>query len=659
VTHNPIRSLTRRWLAGLLLVLPFAVTPAATDEPATARRNFLAAEAALAAGAFGRAEVLASTLGDYPLRVDLEAALFQTQLETTAPASLTDWLAEHAGLLPAEAVRSRWLRQLALSGQWQSYADHYLPQTDIALRCAHLNARLEIGRPAGVAAEAAELWVTGRSLPPDCDAVFRYLETQPEFTPELHWRRLEAALAKKNLDFAAWLVRRYPKLNAPWAERLLRARRDPGAALDALADTATDPRASAVRLEAYRSWASKSAEAAAAHFDRRLAGREPGPADEAIMATLARALSAARSPAAANWFDRLPAAAQDAPLQEAMLRTALATSDWRRLEVWTRGEAAIDMEPLRWRYFRARALEQLGDQTAAEAIYRGLVGGTDYYSLRAADRLGLPYRFENHRHQLPAQELEHLEAEAGPRRAREFLALGRADNARREWQHWLKTLLPHQIAHAAVMAHRWNWHDRALLTAAKARDLNDVEVRFPLPFRAAIDARASASGLPPGLIYSVVRSESAFQADAGSPVGALGLMQLMPATGRETAAKLGLKLKAVTALFEPELNLELGSSYLARMLGRYEQNVAMAAAAYNAGPGRVAAWRPATGCADAELWIEAIPFAETHRYVRRVLAYNVVYAWRLGATPPPLATHAPPQPRPRPVGERLRPKACG
>jgi soluble lytic murein transglycosylase len=161
-----------------------------------------------------------------------------------------------------------------------------------------------------------------------------------------------------------------------------------------------------------------------------------------------------------------------------------------------------------------------------------------------------------------------------------------------------------------------------------------------------IETSANQSGIDAGWIYGVVRQESAFVVDARSSAGALGLMQLMPDTGRQTGRKLNLRIGGSQALLDVENNIRLGTRYLKDMLQRHGGNQVLATAAYNAGPNRVAGWMPEQRL-DTQIWVESIPFNETRDYVKNVLAYTVVYDHRLGARPTRLSTRMPPVTTPR------------
>jgi soluble lytic murein transglycosylase len=646
--QSPPSSLRHGLKGWLGLLLATAASMAHGFELAQARRDFLQAERALAAGQMESVGPLLERLEGYPLAPHLQARWLRARWGSAEPAETSRWLATHAGDWPAEALRTEWLRHLARSGDGVRLVADWAPQEDAALECHHLRALARRSEPDGPwFSRAASLWAVGSSRPPDCDPVFERLLASPTFDDSLHWRRLNDAIRRGNTGFAEWLVRRFPDRNAPHAQGLLAAMAQPERWLEARRDAppADDPRASNVETLAYTAWARKSAVAAAEHLAARL-GTGPIPdhaRPQALVVT--DALLDGDHPDAGAWLDRLPPATLPARTQAALIGWALKRQHWQGLVRWTAVAAAEGMERLRWSYFRARALEATGEDAAARAIYRDMANGTDYYALRAAERLGQPYRFDGRRGPAPdAQSRTRMEGLPAVARAREWLALGRPLEARREWREFTRPLDEPSLALAAHIAHSWGWHDRALITAARVRELDDPELRFPLAWRDEIERAATREGLPPFLVFSIVRNESAFQPDAGSGAGAQGLMQLMPATGRETAARLGLRLDSSRDLLDPRINLRLGSHYLSRMLERYEGNLAMAAAAYNAGPGRVAKWRPGSGCRNAETWIESIPFRETHAYVRRVLAYNVVYAWRLGMPAPRLDDIAPPVP---------------
>ena len=201
-------------------------------------------------------------------------------------------------------------------------------------------------------------------------------------------------------------------------------------------------------------------------------------------------------------------------------------------------------------------------------------------------------------------------------RAKELLALKRWPDARREWFHVTKELSDLEAAKAAQLAHDWGWHARAIITLAGTEHLDDLGLRFPTPHQVDVTGRASDYALDRAWVFAVARQESAFMPDARSPKGALGLMQIMPATGKDIASKLKKPGFKTRDLLDSATNLRFGSWYLRDLLNRMRHHRVLAIASYNAGPHRTRRWLPADGALDADIWIETVPFRETRRYLR-------------------------------------------
>jgi soluble lytic murein transglycosylase len=171
--------------------------------------------------------------------------------------------------------------------------------------------------------------------------------------------------------------------------------------------------------------------------------------------------------------------------------------------------------------------------------------------------------------------------------------------------------------------------DRCINTSDRTRQAIDLGQRYPMPFKQELVPKARAAGLDPAYVYGLVRQESRFIADARSGVGASGLMQVMPATARWTASKIGLPYRR-EMITDPGFNTTLGTHYLKLVLDDFGGSQAMAAAAYNAGPSRPRRWRE-SAVVEAAAWAESIPFNETRDYVKKVLVNATIYSAMMGA----------------------------
>ncbi|MDX1655543.1 MAG: transglycosylase SLT domain-containing protein, partial [Candidatus Competibacteraceae bacterium] len=345
-------------------------------------------------------------------------------------------------------------------------------------------------------------------------------------------------------------------------------------------------------------------------------------------------------PSAPGRLAALPAEAVDEAVWEWRVRIGLQRQDWRQTLDWIEGMPPQVARQDQWRYWRARALEALDRSGKADALYRALAEERSYYGFLAADRVGAPYRLNPDPVNPDPQTLAALEARPGLLRARELLLLGRAWQGRVEWNHVLEGLDEQALKQAALLAHGWGWHDRAIATLGRARHWGDLEVRFPLPHRARVLAAARAEAIDPAWIYGVMRQESIFQPDVRSHAGALGLMQIMPATGRQIARRLKVSHQGHNVLLDEATNIRYGAHYLRLVLDQLQDSPLLATAAYNAGPSRVKSWLP-PGPLAPDIWAELIPFHETRKYVKRVMEYATIYQQLLGRNAESLAQRMP------------------
>ena len=302
--------------------------------------------------------------------------------------------------------------------------------------------------------------------------------------------------------------------------------------------------------------------------------------------------------------------------------------DWSLLARWTEGDPTEDTVKLRWLYWRARALEQAGQEDEAKSIYQQVSSERDYYGFLAADRISASYNIDYQPLPDDPEAWQAIRDLPGIKRARELFLTGGGYLSRREWNYTLKNMSVYHKEIAAALASEWGWYDRAILTLGQAQSYGNLVVRFPVAFEDKMTKLAKIRNLDLGWLFALTRAESAFMVDAKSPSGALGLMQVMPATGAETARAIGLKNFSSQNLLDADKNITIGTAYLKLVHDRFDNRV-LATAAYNAGPNAVAKWLAKTECTDPDIWVEKIPISETRKYVSRIMFFATVYDWRL------------------------------
>ena len=592
------------------------------------RQQFRQAERALAAGDRQTYERLKESLRDYPLYPYLEYNELRRDLASASGRRIERFLAEHHDVPLAGRLRAAWLNRLAERGRWRDYLAFYEPDGNADRRCHYVRALLATGERATALDHVESLWLHGHSRPRACDPVFDAWRSAGRQTEELVWRRVELAMGEGEIRLARYLERYLGNPEKVWLNRWLRVHRNPQQAL---------------RDHPYRERILAHAVQRLVRFDEfdalelwsKLKDRYPFSADRRYDVERALALSLAREDAtqAYRFLQGVTPRLEDRRLHAALLRAALRRRDWPQMLEWLDRLPPALSGLERWRYWRGRALEQLGREAEAQDVFAEVAGERSYYGFLAADRAGLPYAMEHAETPVDAAALRRVEALPPVRRAREFLALERPVDARREWYHLQQRLDVPDLQAAAKLAQSWGWRDQAIFTLARTGYWDDLELRFPLQHAEMVREHAARNALEPAWVYAVIRQESAFNRRAHSPAGARGLMQLMPATARLVATKLlNRRPPSRAGLYDPAVNIDLGTTYLRHVLDQLGNHPVLATAAYNAGPHRVKSWLPESPV-EADVWVELVPFSETRGYLRRVLYYTAIYENRLGERP--------------------------
>ena len=300
--------------------------------------------------------------------------------------------------------------------------------------------------------------------------------------------------------------------------------------------------------------------------------------------------------------------------------------------------SAAEQRDAAWAYWKARAHKARArtdaEREQAQSALQALAGGVGYYAQLAAQELGQPPSLPPAPPPLTDAELEQARQLPGLQRGLAMAQLGLRDEGRREWNFTLRGMADRELIAAAELACRAADWQICINTSERTRELVDLRQRYPMPFAEAITARARERDLEPALVFGLIRQETRFMPALRSHVGATGLMQVMPATARWTARRIGIDLKP-EQIADIDTNLRLGTTYLRLVLDDFAGSQALAAAAYNAGPGRPRRWREGP-VIEAAAWTENIPFAETRDYVKKVLSNATLYAQLLGGPVPPL-----------------------
>ena len=331
-------------------------------------------------------------------------------------------------------------------------------------------------------------------------------------------------------------------------------------------------------------------------------------------------------------YDRLGQLSQsDNKSKTKRIRLALTEQNWPRVITAIEDLSLAEQKLEKWQYWLARAYQETGRPIQSDEILSELSGKRDFYGYLAAERLDRQYQLSDNPTQVTTQQINDIENRMAFRVAHEFMALDRTNDAKLQWWHALRQLDKSEYPAAAKLAQLWQWDEIAIFTIAKVQQWDDIKMRFPLSYADKIHENALQQDLNPVILFGLVRRESAFNKDAHSPVGARGLMQIMPNTARQIAKDLNERWRGKNSLYNPVKNLKYGSYYYQKLLNQFDGHYALALAAYNAGPNRVKKWLPDESL-PADIWIETIPYRETRDYVTSVLVYAMIYQQRMQST---------------------------
>ena len=627
----------------------------------------------------------AETLRDYPLYPYLKYKEYARYIDTLEKEDLEEFIRQFPDAPMGSWLRRRWISQLTREKDWDTYLQEYrLGQYSSEYDCYYYWALYKTGEREAAFAGARRMWLVGASQDAACDPLFEVWKTTGEMHGSLAWERTAMAMDNRKLQLARYLERYLPKEWQPMAREWRDLYRDPRR-LRALARYRRwGEQARPMLVTAFSRLIRREPELAQTLWPQYQQAFDFSAAERARVANeFAFVLGIRRQDNARYWLSQ---AAQygrfDKDIIPLGLRHALYEQDWPRLRIWL---ALLENEEAgenTWRYWLARAEEKLGpldlqqlpriridahhvdmlsfQQRFSRALYheeqfldllppsvvtakfanhqprqrlRELSRERNYYGFLASERLQQPLNLNMERTRISDQELLQVSQWPAVRRARELFLMDEERLARLEWEHLIRRTDERERSVLAHLATLWGWYHPAIRAAYRSEAYNDLEIRFPTAYGPVVTKYAQDNGVPQDWVFSLIRQESAFLARARSPVGAMGMMQIMPRTARQLSRELGIPTPSTSAMLTPEVNVRLGTHYMSQLLHRFDGNQILATAAYNAGPHRADAWQPEYLPVPGDIWVEAIPFNETRDYVKNILTYQAIYRHHLGQEP--------------------------
>ncbi|VDY65911.1 Soluble lytic murein transglycosylase precursor [Shimwellia blattae] len=575
---------------------------------------------------------LMPTLRDYPLYPYLEYRQLTDDLANETTIGVAQFIEKNPTLPLARSLKSRFVNELARRQDWNgvlAFSPEPPPATEA--KCNFYYAKWSTGQGQAAWAGARTLWPTGKNMPAACESLFASWRTSGNQQPQEYLERIRLAIKQGNTSLVSRLASDMPPGYQSLSAPLVSLAGNPNSVMSfARAVPATDFSRDAV-IAAFASVARQDAENARLMLPSLIQAQQfTDKQAQALHEVVAwRLMGNDATSEQARWRDDVVMRSDDASLIERRIRMALGTGDHAGLNTWIARLPMDDKQKDEWQYWQADLLLEQGRDDEGKAILRELMKKRGFYPMAAAQKLGEEYTLYINK---PPEVNPALVQGPEMARIRELMYWGLDNTARGEWSGYIASRSKDEQGALASYALDRGWWDLSVQATIAGKLWDNLRERFPLAYKNLFERYTSGKAVSVSYAMAIARQESAWNPKIGSPVGASGLMQLMPATAQHTARMFSIPgYSSQSQLLDPEMNINLGTSYLQYVIDQFGNNRIFASVAYNAGPGRVRTWLGnSAGRIDAVAFIESIPFSETRGYVKNVLAYDAYYRYFMG-----------------------------
>lgn len=609
----------KKCLSGLLLLFSVGSLSANQDD------DFLIARDAYLNGNTTRLIAHANRLQTHVLAPFVNYYQLRRQLKNTDAESIIAFLSQHADSVVSDRLRSDWLKILGERQQWQLFAEQYpkLVDKSMELLCYSMQQRL-FAKDTNAPYEARQLWFAEYSMPNSCTPIFDALIANGSISEEDIWARIRLTLETGQIGVAKHINARLPKDRAINLNQLEAAAANPLRYLEKKQKIETRSDREITLFAILKLLLSDTNRAYAHWLDVK---NQFSTTDQSYFyGKLAFRAALRHDSRALDWFIK---AGNNSTLTDEQLnwkaRTALREENWKILLETIESMSVLDQQSDIWQYWAARALQGLSRYDDANAILPLLSNQSTYYGQLAREALGTTLDIQTMPYAVSSEVIEAIQQVPGIQRALALFRLNLRFDAVREWNWVIQHFDDAQLLVAANVAYQHGIYDRAISTAKKTITHHDYNLRFVSPHRERLQSILQSLDLDEALVYGIIRQESRFMAGVSSSAGAMGLMQVMPATAKWVAEQMGMQNYRQSLAVDIDTNLKLGTYYLKHVLTSLDNQPLLASAAYNAGPGQARRWR-ATRSLEGAIYAETIPYRETRDYVKKVLNNSMYYA---------------------------------
>lgn len=572
-------------------------------------------------------EQLRPQIADYSLTPYVDYRRFLLDIGERTPQEVELFIKQFQSLPFSARIRAPYIDKLAANNQWQTLLEFQTnePRGE-SYQCHYYNAHYQVGDKQTAFRGAKKLWLSGQGISENCDPLFKAWDDAGLRSDQLILERMLLAFESRNGSLMNYLKKQVRSAEAKQkAEQMKTLFSHPDGAASFAKKHKITVFYQQQSILALKKLARIDVGQAQQQFNRVVEGQKLSTEQAQTLADyIAFRLINTDSQPLAKWRDKQIATSQSSVLIERRTRLAIQHADWEGVAQWISLLPETKQDSLRWQYWLGRSELAQGKRTQGNQRLEALIGERNFYSVAAAKELKQSINYPTEILALDRSVVKPYQPTLI--RIEELIDRDKISAAKSEWRWLLSRVNQEQKQMLAAFASFKGWHHLTVTASITAKMWGNLEIRFPVAHRWWFNFYADKHSIDPITLMSLARQESALDVEARSPVGARGIMQIMPSTAKYTAKKYRLTYQGSDDLYEVGKNIEIGSHYLKGLLEQYDNNRIFALAAYNAGPHRVKTWRARTqGQLDAYAFIEAIPFKETRGYVQNILMFETYY----------------------------------
>lgn len=588
---------------------------------------------------------LLDSLKDYPLYPYVQYQYMNANMATLTVKDVNNFVKNNSDFPLASSLMQNYIAQLNKQQQWDEVKKLDIDKS-IASRCSYQYALLKLGEKKLAFEPIKSIWLSADDLPSACNPIFDQWSNSGEKTANLILLRIELVLKKNNIKLARHLTEQLPDSYKTLKSNLLALYSNPNTLPEFAKKISPTSFSQNIINLSFARFASQDPDKAKGLIPTIVKQQKLSANDENTMyRTIANNyFKDSATDKQIEWRRNFIAKDRNTLQIEREIRLSLKNNKLKDVAYWLNLLSPQDKLKDEWQYWQAMTLINNNKVKEANDILNNLQKSRGFYAMYSAQQLKKPFNYNFNYSIIDGISSEKVSTilnkqyDNDPiiKRIEELRYWHMLPEATREWRNYLYSNINNKkYPELARYSYNKGWAEHSVQATIAGKLWDNWLERFPVIYQDIFTKSLATKAIPLSYSLAIARQESALDATVQSPAGARGLMQLMPATAKDSAKKVGnLAYNSADQLYDPAINIELGTYYLDYVYKLFDNNRILASAAYNAGLNRVTRWlKESNGQLDAAAFIESIPFTETRNYVKSVLVYDYIYELMLNNKP--------------------------